>query len=260
MAGSFVQKLGTDLDLTGSSGTRAINLSVKPTAGNQVILDCTLYNSTARTWTGATATDNCTPANTYTLRAVTAQVPGSNGIAGCAFVCDNVQNIPGGTMTITITLPGFCLSASEVYEFSGLDTAGAFDSEAVGSASATTSSTTPSVTAVAASTMLLARVALDAADANANINLPAGWTDVEAHQDGTTSFSGRLTYKNVSGTGTQAGATYTHDSANTALYTLALKQATSGVSGTVAYTNINDTLSASGTVVSFTPLMGQACL
>jgi len=36
--------------------------------------------------------------------------------------------------------------------------------------------------------------------------------------------------------------------------------AASGVSGTVAYTNANDTLSANGAVVSFTPLMGQACL
>lgn len=228
MAGTYVQKLGTDLDISGGSSPRAINLSVKPTAGNQIVIDCSLYNSTARTWSGASATDNCSPANTYTLRAITSQVPGSNGVAAAAFVCDNVQNIPGGTMTVTITLPGFCLCGIEVYEFTGFDTAGAFDSEAVGSASATTTSTTPSVTAVASATTLLARVLIDSGDTNVNLNLPSGWTDVEVHQDSVNTFAGRLVYKNVTGTGSQSGATFTHDSANTALYTLALKDAAGG--------------------------------
>jgi hypothetical protein len=130
-------------------------------------------------------------------------------------------------MTITVTPAGFQLSSYGAHEFSGLLSSGAFDNDGVSTGSATTSTTTASVTPVASTTTAIAFCGLDSGDTNININLPAGWTNVEVNQNATTDFGFRLCYKNVTGT-SAISETFTHDSANTATWLMTLKEAAGG--------------------------------
>jgi len=90
---------------------------------------------------------------------------------------------------------------------------------------------------------------------------PAGLTILGQNNDTTNFWTSAVAKLNVTSTSSVSPTFTLSAGTNVAMKIATYKEAASGVTGTVAYTNLNDTLSASGNVTVPTLLLfGQACL
>lgn len=175
-----------------------------------------------------------------------------------------VQGMAGGTSDIVLTYSNgtdHYISGSVDEYAAGVLSASALDTATPNSANG--SSATPAVSTAAttsqASTMIYAVVVPDAGSSNNGLTGPTGWTVTFTEQDSNTHEGGRGARIEETSAGVKT-ATFGMNSNPWYACIAAFKLAASGVSGTVSYTNSNDTISASGEIPQNIILMGQACL
>ncbi len=163
-----------------------------------------------------------------------------------------LENNPGGSgHTFTMTLSGGGHLA--VIEIAGADTASYDVSDQV--ADTSTPYDSPSVTTTQANETAIGYFVTESTGTSHVAG--NGFTSLLYNTD---YWNSCVAYKSLSATGSVNSSFTCTGTPAGQVYIATFKDAASGASGTVAYTNANDTLSASGAVVTFTPLMGQACL
>lgn len=153
--GAYIQSAtGVCDSLSNQPNTVAITLGATPTVGNTLIVSCLGYIGGASVT--MTATDNQTPANTYT-RDVFAQNFVSAGHAVAIFSCPIVT--ASGTFTITVSCTNPTPSGQALRgiaaEFSGV-TASPFDKSATNIANTNSLDTTAAATTTSADELLIA--------------------------------------------------------------------------------------------------------
>mgnify|MGYP000859794868 CR=1 FL=1 len=193
--------------------------------------------------------------NTYSL--VGSVVTGRGRLA--RYRC--IGGTGGASHTATITFSGASFAVLSLVEVTGAD---------VSPVDISTSAvdTTSPYTIASGTLAQAAEVVLAAIESNTGINgaysESSGFTILSQESDIGNFWTHAVAAKVVAST-SSITASFTRsgddDAFDAALVIDSFKEAASGVTGTVAYTNLNDSISASGTVtVPLLPIFGQACL
>lgn len=226
MAGAWVQGSGTQ---TGFGGAAGIAFGSAVTAGNAIVVACSMATGTAT----ASISDN--QGNSYTL------------VGGAAFDAPGpirmylwvAANVAGGSTTVTITPSTSIVKQIHLAEVSGLATSSPIDQSATGSGSSVTSVTTSATGTTAQANEYL--VAFCATSQDKALTANASYTSR------TTTVRTMLEDRNVSSTGTYtANFTWT-GSTNGGCILATLKEAAAGsFTGTGAVTISHPSVAGTG--------------
>ena len=193
--------------------------------------------------------------NTYSL--VGSVVTGRGRLA--RYRC--IGGTGGASHTATITFSGNSFAVLSLVEVTGADASPADISTSV--VDTTSPYTLASGALAQANEVVLAAIESNTGD-NGAYSESSGFTILSQESDMGNFWTHAVASKVVAST-SSVTASFTRsgddDAFDAALVIDSFKEAASGVTGTVAYTNLNDSISASGTVtVPLLPIFGQACL